>query len=91
MAYRKGNRNQMMMFPPSFDEMIADDDPARVYDAFVEGLDFEAMDFKMNESKVGNPEYDPKSMLKVMLYGYSYGERSSRRLERAVHHNIVFI
>jgi transposase len=30
-------------------------------------------------------------MLKVMLYGYSYGIRSSRKLERALHHNITFM
>jgi len=91
MAYRIGNREQLMMYPMNIEDMIPQDDPARVYDAFVESLDFDKLDFKMNFSKVGNPEYDPKAMLKVILYGYSYGERSSRRLERAINHNIAFI
>ncbi|GAB63019.1 transposase [Candidatus Jettenia caeni] len=30
-------------------------------------------------------------MLKLIIYGYSYGNRSSRRLERACHHNLPFI
>ncbi|MFA5879096.1 MAG: transposase, partial [Candidatus Margulisiibacteriota bacterium] len=92
MAYRQGNRHQIMMFPPSIEDFVPEDHPVRVYDAFVDGLDFEKLDFKMNEfNKVGNPEYDPKSLLKVILFGYSYGERSSRRLERCVHDNTIFM
>ena len=30
-------------------------------------------------------------MLKLLIYGYSHGIRSSRKLERAVHHNVSFI
>lgn len=41
--------------------------------------------------KVGSPEYYPKAMLKLLLYGYSYRFRSSRKLERATYHNVSFI
>ena len=64
MAYREGNRNQLMMFPPSFDEMIDENDPVRMYEEFVENLDVEALGLKLNNNKEGNPEYHPKSMLK---------------------------
>ncbi len=30
-------------------------------------------------------------MLKLLVYGYSYGVRSARKLERACHHNLSFI
>ena len=30
-------------------------------------------------------------MLKLLVYEYSYGTRSSRKLERACHHNLSFI
>jgi len=40
---------------------------------------------------VGNSEYHPHAMLKLLVYGYSYGIRSSRKLERATHHNLSFI
>jgi transposase len=45
----------------------------------------------LDERKVGNSQYDPRSMLKLLLYGYSYGVRSSRKLEREVHNNLSFI
>jgi hypothetical protein len=40
---------------------------------------------------VGNSAYEPKAMLKLVVYGYSYGIKSSRKLERAVHENVAFI
>ena len=45
----------------------------------------------MNPDKVGNSEYDPRSMLKLLVYGYSYGVKSSRKLERECYHNLAFI
>lgn len=91
MAYRYGNRNQMELFPQSIEDYVNQDDPVRAYDAFVESLDFSELGIKLDESRAGNSEYDPKSMLKLLLYGYSYGFRSSRKLERANYHNISFI
>lgn len=91
MAYRCGNRHQMELLPPSIEEYVADDDPVRVYDAFVEALDFHELEIDINPHKVGNAEYDPRSMLKLLVYGYSYGVKSSRKLERECYHNISFI
>ncbi len=91
MAYRYGNRCQMALLPQSIEEYVAKDDPVRAYDAFVEALDFNELGIEINPSKVGNSEYDPKAMLKLFVYGYSYGTKSSRKLERATYHNISFI
>jgi len=91
MAYKYGDRNQINMFPASIEEYVSEDDPVRAYDAFVEALDFNGLGIVIDENKVGNSEYDPKAMLKLLIYGYSYGIRSSRKLERAIHHNVSFI
>jgi hypothetical protein len=40
---------------------------------------------------VGSSSYDPQAMLKLLIYGYSYGLRSSRKLERECHYNIAFM
>jgi hypothetical protein len=48
-------------------------------------------DVTINDAKVGNPQYDPRAMVKLLLYGYSYGIKSSRKLERECHHNMSFI
>lgn len=91
MAYRYGDRFQLGLFPPSIEDYVAPSDPVRAYDAFVEALDFSALGIKIDPNQVGNSEYDPKAMLKLFVYGYSYGIKTSRKLEREIHHNLSFI
>jgi transposase len=91
MAYRYGDRKQETLFPQSIDEYIPEDAPVRAYDAFVEALGLEQTGIQLEPHKVGCPQYDPKVMLKLLVYGYSYGVRSSRKLERETHYNLSFI
>jgi len=91
MAYRYGNRNQIRLLPESMEDYVAPDDPVRAYDAFIRALDFRDLGITLDPDKVGNSEYHPHAMLKLLVYGYSYGIRSSRKLERATHHNLSFI
>jgi len=79
------------MLPPTIEEYVGEDDPVRAYDAFVEALDLEQIGIEGEEVKVGNSAYEPKTMLKILVYGYAYGWRSSRKLERALHHNLSFM
>jgi len=91
MAYRYADRRQTILFPQSIDEYIPQDSPVRAYDAFVDALDFDQLGIKIEPDKVGCPQYDPKTMLKLLVYGYSYGVRSSRKLEREINYNLSFI
>ena len=91
MAYRYGDRCQKTLFPQSIDEYIPQDAPVRAYDVIISSLDFDELGIKVDPHKVGCPEYDPKVMLKLLVYGYSYGVRSSRKLEREANYNLSFI
>jgi transposase len=91
MAYRYGNRYQFGLFPQSIEDYVAPHDPVRAYDAFVEALDVNDLGIQIDPDQVGNSEYDPKAMLKLFIYGYSYGTKSSRKLERETHHNLSFM
>jgi transposase len=91
MAYRYGSRYQMGLLPQSIEEYVAADHPVRAYDAFVEALDIPALGIEVDSHQVGNSEYDPKAMMKLLVYGYSYGVKSSRKLERETHQNLAFI
>jgi transposase len=91
MAYRYGDRDQFGLFPQSIEEYVSKEDPVRVYDGFVESLDFSELGIELDEHQVGNSEYDPQAMLKLLVYGYSYGLKGSRKLERACHHNVSFM
>ena len=79
MTYKEGNRHQQILFPPSIDEYVGSEDVVRCYDAMVDGLDVNSLGLEVDDKKVGAPSYDPKSMSKLLVYGYSYGVRSSKK------------
>lgn len=89
MAYICGNRMQITFLPPSIEDYVTKYDPVRVYDAFVDSLDLKSLGFSLIPGE-GADEYHPKVMLKLLIYGYSYGIHSSRKLERACYHNQSF-
>ena len=91
MAYRYGDRSQLALFPPCVEDYVPEDAAVRAYDAMVDALDFKELGLDIDPDNVGNPQYDPKAMLKLYVYGTSYGIRSSRKLEREVHYNVSFM
>ena len=91
MSYRYGNRNQINMFPECIEDNVGSEDPVRGCDAIVEKMEFEKLGITIDPKKVGNAEYDPKAMLKLLVYAYSYGWKSSRKIERACYHNLSFM
>jgi transposase len=91
MAYKHSERNQAVFFPKTIDECVTDDAPVRAYAAFIKAIDLTCIGMIYDPDKVGNSSYDPKTMLTLLAYGYSYGIRSSRKLERACHDILPFI
>lgn len=67
--YESGrDRGQREMYPPSLEELIAENHPARVIDAFVDGLDMEYLGFTRSAPAwTGRPGYDPRALLKLYL------------------------
>jgi transposase len=91
MALRQGKREQMQFLPPSIEQYIPEEAPVRVYDAFGDSLNLHELGIEYDADREGNPAYDPRSMLKLLIYAYSYGLRSSRKIERETHYNLSFI
>jgi transposase len=91
MAYQMGDRKQHQLLPSAVEDYVGPDDPVRAYDAFVDCLDLRALGFEVDPHQVGRPQFEPSAMLKLLVYGYAYGVRSSRKLERATHHNLSFV
>lgn len=90
MGYVTGDdRRQPSLLPPVIDDYIDADAPARVVDAFVDGLDFLTLGFdRAVPASTGRPGYDPRDLLKLYVYGYLNEVRSSRRLERECKRNV---
>jgi transposase len=83
--------DQMLMFPPSVEEWVGEDHPARFIRDFVEELDLRQLGFSVPFSEVGGRFYAPDLLLKVWLYGYLSRIRSSRQLERACREHMGLI
>jgi transposase len=83
------NRDQGTLFPERLDDFITEDNPVRVIDAFVEGLDLRELGFKrVDPLATGRPAYHPAVLLKLYIYGYLNRVQSSRRLERETQRNV---
>lgn len=93
MPYISGmDRNQAQLFPEYLDDYVEQENPVRVIDVFVESLNLKELNFtKTNPSGPGAPSYDPKDILKLYLYGYLNGLRSSRKLEKSTYNNLEVI
>lgn len=84
-----GDRTQIALLPECLEDFVADDNPVRVVEVFVEQLDLGSLGFKRVDAAVtGRPGYHPSVLLKLYIYGYLNRIQSTRRLEREAQRNI---
>ena len=85
-------RAQSTLLPERLDDWIAEDNPVRAVDAFVDALDLARLGFEGAEpAATGRPAYHPATLLKIYVYGYLNRLPSSRRLERETQRNLELI
>jgi transposase len=83
------DRTQITLLPECLDDYIAEDNPVRVIDVFIDELDLTSLGFEGVVAAVtGRPAYHPAVLLKVYVYGYLNRLQSSRRLEREAQRNV---
>ena len=83
------DRTQSTLFPERLDDYIAEDNPVRVIEAFVEALDLKELGFERYQPcAMGRPAYDPSMLLKLYIYVYLNRVGSSRRIERETQRNV---
>lgn len=88
--FREYDQSQQFLLPPSLDDWLAADDEARFISEIVDDvLDLGGI-YASYQKLRGAPPYDPAMMLKILLYAYSTGITSSRKIERACQRDIAF-
>lgn len=81
------------MLPPSLEDWISPDHPARFVRDLVESLDLHALGFEVRASTpdAGRPSYATDVLLKVWLFGWMERVRTSRQLEKACRRDVAFL
>lgn len=87
----RADYSQTFLLPPSLEDWVGPDHPARFIRDFVESLDFEALGFGTMSFETGRPAYSNQLLLSVWLFGYLQQIRSSRGLERACRDNVSLL
>jgi transposase len=94
MPLRSLNRQQTWLLPPTLDELIPDDHPARFVAMFVDNLDeaeWRKLGIGLEGELLGAPAYHPRVLLGVWLYGFMTSTRSSRKLEAACRDQMPYL
>jgi len=88
-TFRAYDQHQTFLMPPSLNDWLPQEHLGRMIDALVEDtLDLSTI-LASYVGKRGYPPYDPRLMLKVVLYGYATGVTSSRKLARGCEHDVA--
>jgi transposase len=89
-TFRPYDADQLLLMAPDLREWVPEGDLAHLISDLVEsgtlGLSAIYADY---EEERGFPPYDPRLMVKLLLYGYATGVMSSRKLEQATHRDVA--
>ena len=94
MPLRDMGREQIWMLPPTLDELLPLDHPARFVAEFVDALDRDGwaeLGVDIHREVLGALAYHPRALLSVWLYGFMTGVRSCRKLESACRDQIPYL
>jgi transposase len=89
-TFRAYDPDQVLLLAPVLSEWVPDGDLAHFVSDLVESgaLDLSAI-YADYEEERGYPPYDPRLMVKLLVYGYANGVVSSRKLERASYRDVA--
>ena len=88
-TFRPYDPDQVLLMAPVLQDWVPDGDLAHFVSDLVEtALDLGPV-YAGYEEERGFPPYDPRLMLKLLIYGYATGTMSSRKLERATYRDVA--
>jgi transposase len=87
--FKAYQQNQVYLFPPSLEDMIADNHPVRVVSDVIDHIDIDIIIKKYKGG--GTTSYHPRMLLKLLVYSYLNNVFSSRKIEASAKENIYFM
>jgi transposase len=88
--FRPHDPDQLTLMPPDLRDWLPGGHLAYFVRDTVEALDLSQILDTYDNSRGGSPAYHPVMMTQLLVFGYSIGVRSSRKIERATHESVPF-
>ena len=89
-TYLPYDPGQQLLLPQALQEWLPEDHLAYFISDIVDQLDLSEITARYEQERRGGPPYNPRMMVKVLLYGYCTGVASSRRIAQRLHEGIAF-
>ncbi len=88
--FRRYEPDQSLLFPPSLRDWLPEEHLAFFVSDTIDALDLDAFDQRYGDAGPGNQAFDPRMMLKVLVYAYATGTFSSRKIAAKLHEDVAF-
>lgn len=88
--FRRYEPDQTLLLPPSLRDWLPEDHLAFFLSDTIDALDLDAFDARYGDAGPGNQAFDPRMMLKVLVYAYATGTFSSRKISSKLHEDVAY-
>ncbi len=89
LPFKTEHRGETLLLPPSLDEIISKTHVVRVVNDIIDRLDVSQI--LRNYKGGGSSCYNPRTMLKILIYAYLNNIHSSRRIEQQIRENVNYM
>lgn len=83
------DQNQMQLLPPLIEDMVPENHPVRVVDRIVNSINIDS--FIRTYQGGGRSSFEPRMLLKVLIYAYMINIYSSRKIEALLNESVMFM
>jgi transposase len=88
--FRPYEPNQLLLLPPDMRQWLPEDDLVYFIIDVVKRLNLSSIYDEYDRARGGQPPYDPRMMVSLLIYAYCVGVFSSRKIEKATYHSVQF-
>ncbi|MEG2791195.1 MAG: transposase, partial [Odoribacter sp.] len=89
LSIKSENQQQMMLLPPSYEELVPKCHPVRVINSVINSIDI--VQISNSYRGGGNSCFNPRTMLKILIFSYLNNIHSSRRIEQQLKENVLYM
>jgi transposase len=88
--YRRYDPDQSLLLPPSLRDWLPEDHLAFFISDAIDAMDLSAFEARYGDEGPGKQAFDPRMMLKVLVYAYATGTFSSRKIAAKLHEDVAY-